>query len=128
MSIPIKCSDGVIISVSPEINIGETFENMKGDTCDDETSEPIEITKITSTTFNWVLEFNRCDFKIPDTTDLWESCDVSEFFKNITFSEIINLTTAADFLNYENLLDCCVRYHAETIKNKSVDEIRELYL
>ena len=126
MSLLIKCSDGNTIKVPGDMSLGETLENLKMDTEDD--SAIILLDKISSTVFNIIIEFSSKNLKAPELTDIWDTTEPYLFFKALDFKLIIEMTSAADFLQYEDLLDCCVRYHAETIKNKTVDEIRELYL
>ena len=126
MSLLIKCSDGITIEISDDMSLGETLENLKLDTEDD--SAIITVDSISSDVFNIIIEFSSKNLKAPELTDIWDTTEPYLFFKALDFKLIIEMTSAADFLQYEDLLDCCVRYHAETIKNKTVDEIRELYL
>ena len=121
-----RCSDLNTIEIPDELDLGETFKNLKEDTEDD--SAIISLDKISSTVFNIIIEFSSKNLKAPELTDIWDTTEPYLFFKALDFKLIIEMTSAADFLQYEDLLDCCVRYHAETIKNKTVDEIRELYL
>jgi len=121
-----RCSDLNTIEIPDELDLGETFKNLKEDTEDD--SAIISLDKISSTVLNLIIEFSSKNLKAPELTEIWDTTEPYLFFKAIDFKLIIEMTSAADFLQYEDLLDCCVRYHAETIKNKTVDEIRELYL
>ena len=126
MSLLIKCSDGITIEVPYDMSLGETLENLKTDTEDDSAIIPVD--KISSTVFNLIIDFSSKNLKPPELTQIWDTTEPYLFFEDLDFKLIIDMTSAADFLQYEDLLDCCVRYHAETIKNKTVDEIRELYL
>jgi hypothetical protein len=126
MSLLIKCSDGITVEVPYDAKLGETLENLKTDTEDD--SCVITIDTISSTVFNVIIDFSSKNLKPPELTQIWDTTEPYLFFEDLDFKIIIDMTSAADFLQYEDLLDCCVRYHAETIKNKTVDEIRELYL
>jgi len=121
-----RCSDLNTIEIPDELDLGETFKNLKEDTEDD--SAIISLDKISSTVLNLIIEFSSKNLKAPELTEIWDTTEPYLFFKAIDFKLIIEMTSAADFLQYEDLLDCCVRYHADTIKNKTVDEIRELYL
>ena len=41
--------------------------------------------------------------------------------------DLITLTVAAEFLNYERLEDICLRRHAQLLEGKPVDHVRALY-
>jgi len=130
-------SDGKKIEVNKEdldycITLRDLFENVEF--C---SNEPIYLSDIDSDIFNKILEWiqyhrNNRNIYIPDKDDMSieNLCEFDKTFlspslefKDLTFKLII----AVNYLNINDLLNICCLNISEMMKEKSVEELRNIF-
>lgn len=110
--VKIKTQDNQVIELAQETAYKSVLlKNLVEDLGDSE--EPIPLQNVTSKTFNKVLEY----FELKEHEDYFAKMD-----RDFLFEVIL----AANFLDIEDLLDKACKKVADSLKDKSVEEIREI--
>lgn len=139
-NIKLQSSDGEIFDVEMEIvNMSKTLKTMFEDLGSND-DEIVSLRKIRSDILKKVLEWAHQHRNDPLPTETDDDEKMNEFplpsddiddwdaeFMNVCHATRFELINAANFLNIKGLLDLACKAVANTIKGKSVEEIREVF-